>query len=162
MALLKEGTKAPAFNVSDETGKIWSLNDLLGKWTLIYFYPKDSTPGCTTEACTIRDSWSEFKRLGVIVLGVSKDSAKSHIKFSEAKKLPFPLLADTEKSMMKKYKAFGEKKFMGRSYDGTFRVSYLIDPKGIIVRVYEKVIPKDHAGHVLKDVLDLREKPLSK
>ena len=158
MALLKAGTKAPAFKAEDASGKIWSLKEIAGKWTLIYFYPKDLTPGCTVEACTIRDVWSEFERLGVLVLGVSKDSVHSHERFAQAKKLPFPLLADTEKVMMKKYKAWGKKKFMGREFEGTLRISYLIDPKGKIARIYEKVTPKDHAGEVLKDVLDLRSK----
>lgn len=158
MALLKEGTKAPAFKASDASGKIWSLKELVGKWALIYFYPKDLTPGCTVEACSIRDVWGEFERLGVVVLGVSKDSVTSHEKFIKVKKLPFPLLADTEKTMMKAYKAWGKKKFMGREFEGTLRVSYLIDPKGKIARVYEKVVPKDHAGEVLRDVLTLRKK----
>lgn len=146
------GSAAPTFSLPDQTGKIHSLADYAGKWVLLYFYPKDDTPGCTTEACSIRDNWPKFKKAGVVVLGVSVDPVKSHAKFAEKYELPFTLLADEKKELVKAYGVWGQKKFMGRDYMGTFRTSFLIGPDGKIAKVYEDVKPADHAEEVLADV----------
>ncbi len=155
MPLPKQGTKAPSFSLADQDGKTHALKDVAGKWMLLYFYPKDDTPGCTTEACTIRDNWNGFRKLKIAVFGVSPDAVKSHKKFAEKFDLPFPLLADEEKKVVKAYGVWGKKKFMGREYMGVMRTSFLIDPKGKIAKVYENVKPKDHADEVLKDLKDL-------
>ncbi|MFZ1987486.1 MAG: thioredoxin-dependent thiol peroxidase [Minisyncoccia bacterium] len=146
------GTPAPDFSLPDQDGKTHTLSDYRGKWILLYFYPKDDTPGCTIEACTIRDQFKDFKTIGATVLGVSTDSVKSHKKFVDAYELPFTLLADVAKEVVGKYGVFGEKKFMGRSYMGTSRTSFLIDPEGKIKKVYEKVKPKVHASEVIADL----------
>lgn len=148
-------TKAPEFTLPDQEDVAHSLNDYRGKWVLLYFYPKDDTPGCTTEACAIRDSFPQFKKHNAVVLGVSTDSVKSHKKFEEKYTLPFTLLADTEKTVVNAYEVYGKKKFMGREYMGINRVSFLIDPTGMIVKVYEKVKPADHASEVLADIAAL-------
>lgn len=148
---LKEGAKAPEFTLPDQTGEIHSLKDYRGKWVLLYFYPKDDTPGCTAEACAIRDRYGDFKKSKTVVLGVSIDSVKSHGKFREKYDLPFPLLADEAKKTVNAYGVWGKKKFMGREYMGTHRVSFLIDPEGKIAKIYEQVKPKEHAGEVLSD-----------
>lgn len=153
---LKTGDKAPNFNLSNQNGKTVKLSDYKGKWLLIYFYPKDATPGCTVEGKTIRDEWKDFKKLKIAVLGVSADSVASHKKFHEKHKFPFDLLADAEKEMIKAYGVWGKKKFMGREFMGINRMSFLIDPKGKIVKVYEKVKPKEHAREVLIDITDLQ------
>ena len=150
--LLKAGSAAPAFTLSDADGKQHSLKDYAGKWLLLYFYPKDDTPGCTKEACAIRDNFPRFTKSKLAVLGVSKDSAERHAKFAKKYSLPFPLLADEDLKVIKKYKAWGQKKFMGRTYDGIHRISYLINPKGKIAKVYPKVKPAEHAEEVLRDV----------
>ncbi len=152
MPLPKVGAKAPAFKVSDEEGIIRTLKEYLGKWLLIYFYPKDDTPGCTIEACTIRDQFKDFKKIGAIVLGVSKDDAKSHRRFKDAYELPFTLLADTDLVMNKAYGVWGKKNMMGREYMGTKRTSFLIDPKGVVRKVYENVKPPLHAAQVIADL----------
>ena len=146
------GDNAPNFHLSDQEGNKHSLTDYAGQWVLLYFYPKDDTPGCTTEACTIRDSWSEFKEAGVVVLGISTDSVKSHKKFAEKYELPFPLLADEQKEVVKAYGVWGPKKFMGREFLGTKRWSFLIKPDGTITKIYEDVKPAEHAREVLADV----------
>lgn len=150
--MLKLGKKAPAFSLPDQDGNVHTLSDYLGKWILLYFYPKDDTPGCTKEACMIRDHWPKFKKLGIQVFGVSVDPVKRHAKFVEKYDLPFTLLADEEKKVVQKYGVWGEKKFMGRTYVGTSRVSYLIDPEGTIAKVYEDVKPAEHAEEVLRDL----------
>lgn len=155
MPNLAIGDIAPAFSLSGTDGKTYSLAAQKGKWVLIYFYPKDDTPGCTTEACTLRDNFPKFKKLAVTVFGVSKDSLKSHEKFTEKFSLPFILLADPEAKMIEAYGAWGKKKFMGREYMGIFRNSYLIDPKGKIAKIYEKVKPELHANEVLADLKTL-------
>ncbi len=154
----KIGTKAPAFSASDQAGNIRSLKEYLGKWVILYFYPKDDTPGCTKEACAFRDGFHKFKRAGVEILGVSVDSVKKHQKFVEKYNLPFTLLSDESKSIVEAYGVWGKKKFMGREYLGTNRVSYLIDPKGKIAKAYESVKPDEHADEVLSDVKDLKRK----
>ena len=152
MNLLKENIKAPDFELMDQEGKTHKLSDYKGKWVLLYFYPKDDTPGCTKEACAIRDSWAEFKKKNAVVLGVSVDSVKSHNKFHKKYKLPFTILADEEKKIVNQYGVWGEKKFMGKTYQGTNRVSYLISPAQKIVKIYEKGKPEMHAEEVLSDI----------
>lgn len=150
------GNPAPDFTLFDQEGRERNLSDYLGKWILVYFYPKDDTPGCTKQACGIRDNFPEFKKLGVEVLGISIDSEKSHKKFAEKYDLPFTLLADPEKKVVALYNVFGKKKFMGREYMGTLRTSFLIDPKGNIAKVYEQVKPEKHAEEVLADLARLK------
>ena len=149
MALLEVGDKAPAFRAKDQDGRTVRLSDFKGRKVVLYFYPKDDTPGCTTEACGIRDSYAEFERRGVAVLGVSPDSEASHRKFVDKYELPFTLLADTDKAIVEAYGAWGEKKLYGRAYMGTHRVTYLIDEKGRIEAVWPKVSPKSHAEDLL-------------
>ena len=153
--MLEVGKKAPAFNLPDQDGNKHKLSDYAGKWVLLYFYPKDNTPGCTKVACAIRDDWSEFKELGAVVLGVSKDSVKSHRNFADKHSLPFTLLSDEGKEMIEKYDAWRLKKMAGREYFGIARISYLIDPKGKIAKVYPKVKPPEHSAEVLADLKEL-------
>lgn len=152
MAKLKIGDKAPVFKLPDQNGDVHSLAEYKGKWVLLYFYPKDDTPGCTKEACLIRDNFPDFKKLKVVVFGISTDSVKSHKKFADKYNLPFVILADEDKDIVKKYGVWGKKKFMGREYMGTFRTSFLIDPSGKIARIFEKVNPETHAGEVLTEL----------
>jgi thioredoxin-dependent peroxiredoxin len=147
---------APLFALPDQNGKEHSLLDYKGKWVLLYFYPKDDTPGCTKEACAIRDSFPDFKKLKLTVLGISVDSVKSHKKFEEKYDLPFTLLADNDKKVVKKYGVWGKKQFMGHAYEGTSRTSFLIDPQGKIAKIYEGVNPVMHAEEVLADMKELR------
>ncbi len=147
---------APAFSLLDQDGKKRSLKEFRGKWVLLYFYPKDDTPGCTKEACAIRDGFPFFEKLDTVVLGVSTDSVKSHKKFIEKYKLPFTLLSDESKEVVELYGVWGKKKFMGREYTGTFRKSLLIDPKGRIAKIYDEVKPAVHADEVLADLKALR------
>ena len=146
---LKEGDKAPDFAVNDGEGKTARSKDLKGKKFVLYFYPKDDTPGCTKEACSFRDSFSKFKRRGIEVFGVSLDSEKSHQKFTEKYSLPFRLLADTDRKLSESFGTYGKKKFMGREYMGNHRMTFLIDEKGKIKKIFEKVKPEDHAEEVL-------------
>lgn len=155
--MLPEGAQAPAFVLSDQDGTPRALADYAGSWVLLYFYPKDDTPGCTQEACAIRENWSEFSRLGITVLGVSKDSAKSHRRFADKYKLPFTLLSDADTAVMRAYGVWAKKKFMGREYLGTVRASYLIGPDGRIARVYPAVKPAGHADEVLADLKVLKK-----
>lgn len=146
------GDVAPAISLPDQMGVTHTLEQYKGKWILLYFYPKDSTPGCTTEACALRDAWETFGEKNAVVLGVSTDSVKSHAKFAEKQKLPFTLLADEEKQVVNAYGVWAKKKFMGREYMGILRVSFLIDPHGKIAKVYETVKPAVHANEVLTDL----------
>jgi len=146
---LKEGDKAPEFSVNTNGGGKISLADYKGKNVILYFYPKDDTPGCTKEACAFRDNFSEFKKRGAIVLGVSPDSVKSHDKFVEKFKLPFILLADEDKKIVEAYGVWGEKSFMGRKYMGTNRVTFLIGPDGRIKKIWPQVKPEEHVEEVL-------------
>lgn len=146
------GSAAPGFSLPDQDGKVHTLSEYKGKWILLYFYPKDDTPGCTIEACTIRDQFQNFGKIGAVVLGVSTDTVKSHKKFADAYGLQFTLLADETKEMVNAYGVYGEKKFMGRVYTGTKRTSFLIDPLGKIAKVYENVKPKVHAMDVIADL----------
>lgn len=146
------GKKAPQFQLPDQTGKVHTLKDYAGQWVLLYFYPKDDTPGCTKEACAIRDNFPHFKTLKITVLGISVDSVKSHAKFTEKYQLPFTLLADEQKEAVQKYGVWQKKKFMGREYRGTLRTSFLVNLKGKIVKIYENVKPETHAEEVLGDI----------
>jgi len=150
--MLKENTQAPDFTLTDQDGKEHTLSDYRGRWILVYFYPKDNTPGCTKEACALRDVFPRFEGLQAQVFGISADSVEKHMRFAEQYNLPFPILADTEKTTIKAYGAFGTKKFMGREYEGIMRMSFLIDPEGMIQKIYEKVKPETHAEEVLKDL----------
>ena len=152
MALLEVGDKAPAFKTTDQDGDEVALRDFKGKKVVVYFYPKDDTPGCTKEACSFRDGWSKFRRKGVAVLGVSVDDEKSHRKFADKFSLPFALLADTDREIVKAYGVWGEKSMYGRKYMGTHRVTYLVDEKGKIAAVWPKVKPDAHAEEVLAAV----------
>lgn len=151
-SILKAGKKAPEFSLTDQSGKIRKLSDHLGKWVLLYFYPKDDTSGCTAEACAIRDDYPDFKKLKCTVLGVSVDPVKSHVKFKEKYDLPFTLLSDENKKVVERYGVWQEKSMYGKKYMGTMRTSFLIDPEGKIAKVYEKVKPETHAKEVLKDL----------
>jgi peroxiredoxin Q/BCP len=150
--MLKLHQKAPAFSLQDQDGVTHTLTQYLGKKVLLYFYPKDDTPGCTTEACNFRDGYQEFKDMGLVILGVSADSVKSHKKFAEKFKLPFPLLSDETKSVCEAYGVWGLKKFMGREYMGIERSSFLIDEEGKIAKIYEKVKASEHSEEVKGDV----------
>ena len=149
---LKIGQKAPAFKLPDQTGAIHQLKDYLGKWVLVYFYPKDDTPGCTAEACSLRDNFPKFKKINTVVLGVSVDPVKKHEKFATKYNLPFTLLADEDKQMVEKYGVWAEKSMYGRKYMGTLRTSFLIDPAGKIAKIYTNVKPATHAEEVLADL----------
>lgn len=144
--------KAPEFSLQDQSGATHTLKQYLGKKVLLYFYPKDSTPGCTVEACNFRDSLEELSQKGVQVLGVSADSVKSHSKFADNQKLNFPILSDSEKTVSNAYGVYVEKTFMGKKYMGIQRDSFLINKEGVVVKHYEKVDPKTHTSEVLKDL----------
>ena len=146
----KEGSVAPNFAAKDADGETVRLKDLRGQKVVLYFYPKDDTPGCTKEACSFRDAFADFKKRDIKVLGVSKDSEASHKKFAAKYKLPFTLLADPDHSIADAYGVYGEKKFMGRTYLGVKRVTFLIDEKGKVKKVFEKVKPEEHAREVLE------------
>jgi thioredoxin-dependent peroxiredoxin len=146
----KEGDKAPVFSLPDQTGKIHKLADYHGKKVVLYFYPKDDTPGCTKEACSFRDSFEDFKKAGIEVLGVSVDDESSHTKFAEKYNLPFTLLADKDKKVVENYGVWGEKNMAGKKYMGTNRVTFLIGGDGKIVKVFDKVKPDEHAREVLE------------
>jgi peroxiredoxin Q/BCP len=152
MNLLETGAKAPDFSTTDQNGKKVSLKDYRGRKVVLYFYPKDDTPGCTKEACAFRDSFGKFKTLGIEILGVSVDSEKSHKSFAEKYTLPFTLLADPDKKIVQAYGAWGEKALYGKKYMGTHRVTYLIDESGRIASVFPKVKPEEHADEILKTV----------
>lgn len=154
LLLLKVGDTAPDFSLPDQDGKIHTLSDYHGKWIVLYFYPNDDTPGCTTEACSFRDSHELFQKKNIQVFGVSKNTIQSHTKFAKKYSLPFPILADPEKVVLNKYGVWGEKFFMGRFFNGTFRITYLINPEGTISKVYTKVDTTLHAQEILADIQD--------
>ncbi|HEX8923145.1 MAG TPA: thioredoxin-dependent thiol peroxidase [Patescibacteria group bacterium] len=149
---LKTGEKAPDFKLEDQNGEWRELKDYRGKWVLVYFYPKDDTPGCTKEACNMRDNFSQFNRMNLQVLGISKDDTKSHKKFAEKYELQFPLLSDTTTEVNKLYDVWKPKKFMGKEFLGTMRTSFLINPEGRVAKIYENVKPEGHAEEVMKDI----------
>ena len=146
---IESGISAPEFELSDETGAVRKLSNFRGKPVVLYFYPKDDTPGCTTEACNFRDDYSAYEKAGVTILGVSPDSVKSHVKFKEKFGLPFPLLADEDHKVCELYDVWALKKFMGREYMGVLRTTFLIDANGQIIQVFEKVKPAEHSTEIL-------------
>jgi len=154
MKLLEVGTKAPSFKGVDQNGKKIALSDYKGKKIVLYFYPKDNTPGCTKEACAFRDGYDEFNKSGVEVIGVSIDGEQSHRSFIEKYRLPFTLIADTDKKIVEEYGVWGEKSLYGKKYMGVNRVTYLIDESGRIAAVFPKVKPERHA----EEILDLLKK----
>lgn len=155
--MLQIGDKAPEFSLPDQQEKMHKLSDHKGKWILLYFYSKDDTPGCTTEACSVRDNFSALKKLHVSVFGISTDSIISHKKFAEKYNLSFPLLSDEEKIVVNLYGVWTKKSFWGKSFMGIVRTSFLIDPTGKIAKVYEKVNPKNHIAEILKDLKILKK-----
>lgn len=156
MAMPREGDPAPGFELPDKGGKPVSLASLRGHWVVLYFYPKDDTPGCTTEACEFRDNLGVLRGAGAEVIGVSVDPPRSHQRFADKYRLPFTLLSDREKEAVQAYGVWGERKFMGRTYLGTARVTFLLDPEGRVAKVYPKVKPEGHAGQVLADLQALQ------
>lgn len=149
MTTLKVGDKAPSFKSVDQDGKEHSLGDYTGKKLIVFFYPKASTPGCTAEACNLRDNYSELQNRGFEILGVSADSAKRQSNFRNKFEFPFPLLADEEKTVINAFQVWGPKKFMGKVYDGIHRATFVVDEKGVLEQVITKVKTKDHAAQIL-------------
>lgn len=143
------GSLAPDFVLPDEGGTQRRLSEFRGRAVVLYFYPKDDTPGCTTEACNFRDDYSAYEQAGVVILGVSPDTLKSHAKFKVKYDLPFPLLADADHKVCEMYGVWGPKKFMGKEYEGVLRTTFLIDRDGVIKKVFENVRPADHSREVL-------------
>lgn len=152
MSLPRVGSLAPAWSLPDQSGNVHSLKDYRGQWVVLYFYPKDDTPGCTKEACAFRDHFPAFKKIKAAVFGLSVDSSKKHAKFVEKFQLPFTLLADEEKKVVNAYGVWAKKKFMGREYMGTLRTTFLINPEGKIAKIYEAVKPETHAEEILSDL----------
>jgi peroxiredoxin Q/BCP len=147
--VIEEGKPAPEFELTSDSGQEVSLASLRGKPVVLYFYPKDDTPGCTAQACGIRDAWGEFERAGAVVLGVSPDGEASHVKFKEKYGLPFPLLADTDHKVCEEYGVWGEKSMYGKTYMGVVRSTFVIDADGNVAKVMRKVKPDTHADDVL-------------
>ena len=152
---MKLGLKAPAFSLQDQKGVVHKLSNYAGSWVLLYFYPKDDTPGCTVEACTIRDQWPAFKKLKIHVFGISGDSAASHEKFVKKFDLPFTLLSDPDRKIIDAYGALKEKSMYGKKFIGIVRMSVLVNPQGKVAKIYEKVKPAEHAEEVLSDLKGL-------
>jgi peroxiredoxin Q/BCP len=155
MAMLDVGDKAPAFSLEDQSGKTVKLSDFKGKTVVLYFYPKDDTPGCTREACAFRDEHSALRKAGAVVLGVSPDSGVSHAKFAGKYDLPFPLLADTDHAVSEKYGAWGEKSLYGRKFMGIHRSTFLIDGSGKVAHVWPKVKVDGHVDQVLEAIREM-------
>ena len=147
--MLKPGDKMPCFEVADQNGNLVKSSDLLGRKTIVYFYPKDNTPGCTAEACNLRDNYAALTAAGYNVVGVSKDSVASHRKFTDKFDLPFTLLADTSTQMLQDFGAWGEKKMCGKTYVGTLRKTFIFNEEGILERIIEKVDTKNHTEQIL-------------
>ncbi len=146
---IQAGSQAPSFSLDDDSGIKRNLSDYRGSRVVLYFYPKDDTPGCTTKSCNFRDDYSSYADAGIVILGISPDSVKSHFQFKEKFKLPFPLLADTDHSVCESYGVWGEKKYMGKEYMGVLRTTFLIDEKGVISHVFENVKPDEHSSEIL-------------
>jgi peroxiredoxin Q/BCP len=155
MPLPKVGKKAPTFTLQDENGDKTKLSDFRGQPVVLYFYPKDDTPGCTKEACGFRDAFSDYERAGAVILGVSPDSSAAHTKFKAKYDLPFTLLADPEHQICDKYGVWGQKKFRGREYMGVLRTTFLIGADGTLERIFENVRPEEHSQEVLGALADL-------
>ena len=147
--MVEEGKPAPDFELVSDSGETVTLSSLRGKPIILYFYPKDDTPGCTAQACGIRDAWGEFERAGAVVLGVSPDDERSHTKFKDKYELPFPLLADTDHTVSEAYGVWGEKTYAGKTYMGVERSTFVIDADGNVAKVMRKVKPDTHADDVL-------------
>ncbi|MFA8450037.1 MAG: thioredoxin-dependent thiol peroxidase [Bacteroidales bacterium] len=147
---LKVGDIAPEFNLYDQNNKLISLSSFIGKKLILYFYPKDSTPGCTAEACNLRDNYAILMKQGFEIIGVSPDSLKKHENFSTKNQLPFSILSDEKKEVIKAYGVWGQKKFMGKEYMGVLRTTFVINEKGVIDKVFEKVKTKDHSNQILE------------
>jgi peroxiredoxin Q/BCP len=156
--VLSKGSPAPDFTLSDETGATKRLSDFKGRPVVLYFYPKDDTPGCTTEACNFRDEYSAYVDADVVILGVSPDSPSSHAKFKEKYSIPFPLLADVGHKVCDQYGVWGPKNFMGREYEGVLRTTFLVDANGRIAKVFENVKPAEHSTEVLAALNKLKMK----
>jgi peroxiredoxin Q/BCP len=154
--MLNQGSQAPEFSLLDQSGIAHQLSDYRGKWLVLYFYPKDDTPGCTTEACNFRDDIPSFQSLDAEVVGISKDSVRSHQKFVNKYNLPFTLLSDEDGSVCESYGVWLEKSMYGKKYMGIARSTYLIDPEGKIAKVYPKVKVKEHAAELLRDLNELK------
>ena len=154
--MLQEGVAAPDFTLPGDGGGEVTLSGFRGKRVVLYFYPKDDTPGCTTEACNFRDDYSEVLAAGAVVLGVSPDTAQSHDKFKSKYELPFPLLSDPDHHVAELYGAWGEKKLFGRTYMGMIRSTFVIDEVGTLIKVFPKVQPKNHSQHVLQILAEAR------
>ncbi len=152
---LTVGSPAPSFSLADQRGTFRSLRDFSGSWTVLYFYPKDDTPGCTTEACAFRDMQGEFAAAGIAVVGISPDSVESHAGFAAKHRLGFTLLADPSKAVLEAYGAWGERSMYGKAYMGVLRSSVLVSPDGTVAKVYPKVSPQEHAAEILEDVKSL-------
>ncbi len=152
---IQAGIPAPEFELLDESSQARQLADFRGQPLVLYFYPKDDTPGCTTEACNFRDDYSAYQQAGVTILGVSPDSPKSHAKFKAKFGLPFSLLADEAHQVADLYGVWGPKKFMGREYDGVYRTTFLIDAQGQVVKVFENVKPAEHSTEILEALKSL-------
>lgn len=153
---ISAGIPAPDFSLPDEKGQLHRLSDFRGQTVVLYFYPKDDTPGCTTEACNFRDDYSAYQEAGIVILGVSPDAIRSHAKFKQKYDLPFPLLADVDHKVCEQYGVWGLKKFMGREYEGVLRTTFLIGPDGIIKKVFENVKPAQHSQEVLAELEAVR------
>jgi peroxiredoxin Q/BCP len=154
---IQAGDAAPDFSLMDETETTRSLSDYRGKPVVLYFYPKDDTPGCTKEACNFRDDYSQYDEADVEILGVSPDSPKSHVKFKKKYNLPFTLLADTDHAVSQAYGVWGPKKMMGREYEGIHRTTFLIGPDGRILRVFENVQPANHSAEILAELEEMKK-----
>lgn len=149
---LEVGDLAPNFTLQDGEGNMISLSDFRGEWVVLFFYPKDNTPGCTKEACGFRDAYPDFQAESIQVFGISLNDAKSHQKFSTKYDLPFPLLCDLDASVSTQYESYGPKKFMGKEYEGIYRQTFIINPEGTLAKIYRKVKPEPHAKQVLSDL----------
>ena len=154
---LSIGSTAPAYSLKDQHGNVQKLSDFAGRWLVLYFYPKDDTPGCTTEACGFRDFVSAFKKFNAAIIGVSTDTIPSHQAFAGKFSLPFTLLADTEKGMVHAYGVWGTKSMYGKEYQGVLRITFLIDPTGTIAKIYDNVNPATHAKEILNDLKKLSQ-----
>jgi len=152
------GDPAPDFSLTNQSGTSVSLADFRGQWLIIFFYPRDNTPGCTTEACSFRDHYDRLQSLGAAIVGINTDNEKSHQKFISKYDLPFPLLWDAEAIVSTRYESYGLKKFMGKEFMGIFRQTFIIKPDGTIAKIYRKVKPAQHGEEVLTDLIQLTEK----
>ncbi|MDP4663493.1 MAG: thioredoxin-dependent thiol peroxidase [Salibacteraceae bacterium] len=152
MNTINEGEKAPQFEGKDQNGNTIRLSDFIGKKLVLYFYPKDDTPGCTKEACNLRDNYQALKDQGIEIIGVSADTESKHQKFIEKYDLPFPLIADTEKEIIQAFGVWGEKKFLGKTYDGIHRITFVMDEKGNVLKRFDKVKTADHAAQILEAI----------